>query len=91
MGVMRGPLSWFGNITAAPERVRAPSSVCWLTPLAIEALAAPIDLHAVETGEVVASVATLDEALTAAKKAERPVKFVKRGVVIGVSVAEGEI
>ncbi len=88
MGVIRGPMSWFGNITEAAERVRAPHSTCWLTPLAIEALAAPIELHAVETGEVVASVATLDEALTAAKKAGRPVKFVKRGVVIGVSEVE---
>jgi hypothetical protein len=81
MGVMRGPLSWFDRIPESETRVRSPSSCCWLTSAALEALAAPIELRSADD-ELLATAATLDEALTEAKKIGA-VRLVKRGRLLG--------
>jgi hypothetical protein len=81
MAVMRGPLSWFEAIPESEKRVRSPSSCCWLTSAAIEALAAPIELRSA-SDELLATANTLDEALTKAK-ALGAVRLVQRGKLLG--------
>ncbi len=83
MGVMRGPLSWFDSMPVSETLVRSPSSEYWLTLEASQAFAAPIELRSLEDDELLASVDTLDQALTAAKKLGKPVRLWKRGRVLG--------